>query len=79
VRALVVLAFMVPVVACVWLGVRAYGRRTELSTQPSRDLAQAIRLLDKAMACDDVMPYMSSDVRAEIRAVLDRYRGRELT
>lgn len=77
-RVLLALAVTVPIclVAAYVIRAQVGVRRRELA--PSRDLVTAVRLLDRAAEADEVMPYMSSDTRDEVRAFLRRYHGREI-
>lgn len=78
-RALLALAVVVPVcmVAAYVVRSQTWTRRREMA--PTHDLATAVRLLDRAAACDDVMPYMSTEVRDDVRAFLAQYHKMEIS
>lgn len=77
-RALLALAVVVPIclVAAYVIRSQTMTRKKELA--PNHDLATAVRLLDRVSEADEVMPYLPSDTRGEVRAFLRRYHGREI-
>lgn len=77
-KVLLALAMIVPVCLLVAFAVRTQARSERRVQQPVHDLATAVRLLDRASEADEVMPYMPSDTREEVRAFLRRYHGREI-
>ena len=42
-------------------------------TQPERDLARAVRILDRILAVDDAFPQIPSDLRQEAKAFTAEY------
>lgn len=77
-RALLALAVVVPVCLVVAYVVKAQTGSERRLNAPTRDLARAVRLLDRAAEADEVMPYMSSETREEVQAFLRQYHGREI-
>lgn len=81
-RALVVLAVMLPLFGMAWVLARTVGRyqsrQLEQAWRPTGDLATAVRLLDRCAEADEVMAFLPSDTREEVAAFLRRYHGKQL-
>lgn len=77
-KALAILAFVGPICVVAFYGIRALSRHQSAPERMNRELVKAIRLLDRAAEADAVMPYMSSDLRADVQRTLARYREREI-
>lgn len=74
-RVLLALSVIGPLCILVAYAIRT---RTRAERSPSHELITAVRLLDRVSEADDVMPYLPTNTREEVRAFLHRYHGKEI-
>lgn len=77
-KVLLVLAGLVPICLVAWAVIRSQERQSKRLTAPTRDLATAVRLLDRVAEADEMMPYLPSETRVELQEFLNLYHAREI-